>query len=121
MRMVCRTFKPQEKTVMDQNGICFCGHDCSRCITYLATVNRDESLRKRAQKFYRDTFGINLALQDIHCLGGRSQQLFSLCGGCPWAKCCRERGIGACSDCKEYPCQKLSEYQKRFVNRCNQI
>ena len=27
--------------------LCYCGHDCARCLTYLATINDDEDLRKQ--------------------------------------------------------------------------
>lgn len=33
---------------------CYCGHDCSRCLTYLATVNNDNDLREKSQRFYKD-------------------------------------------------------------------
>lgn len=104
-----------------KNHICYCGHDCSRCLTYLATINNDDNLRKQSQKFYKDEFGINISLEDIHCLGGRSENVFYLCKECPWVKCCRDRGIEACSDCADYPCKALKEYQEKYVNKCDQI
>jgi hypothetical protein len=30
--------------------ICYCGHDCARCVTYRATVECDERLREQAQR-----------------------------------------------------------------------
>lgn len=36
-----------------KKAICYCGHDCSRCLTYLATINNDEDLRKQTQEFYK--------------------------------------------------------------------
>lgn len=32
---------------------CYCGHDCSRCITYIATQNDDDTLREQSQRFYK--------------------------------------------------------------------
>lgn len=104
-----------------RNPICYCGHDCSRCLTYLATINHDDHLRKQSQKFYRDEFGMDIPLEAIHCLGGRSEDAFYLCRECPWKKCCRERGIAACSDCADYPCEALKRYQDKYVNKCNQV
>lgn len=101
--------------------ICYCGHDCSRCFTYLATINNDEDLRKQSQKFYKDEFGIDVPLEDIHCLGGRSEDVFYLCRGCPWIKCCKERRVEACSDCPDYPCEALKQYQEKYANKCNQV
>lgn len=101
--------------------ICFCGHDCSRCVTYQATVRDDDALRMRSQSFYRETFGQDLPIEAFHCLGGRSEQVFSLCRECPWIKCCRERGIGSCEECAEYPCPALGAYQEKYVNKCNMM
>jgi hypothetical protein len=100
---------------------CFCGHDCSRCVTYLATVSDDDELRKMSQQFYKDEFGYDIPLSEIRCMGGRSDDVFKLCHGCPWMKCCRERGIMSCADCSEYPCKPLADYQAKYVNKCNQI
>ena len=58
--------------------MCCCGHDCSWCLTYLATINNDENLRKQSQSFYKTEFAIDIPLKDIHCLGGRSEDVFCL-------------------------------------------
>ena len=100
---------------------CYCGHDCARCLTYLATVNNDEDLRKQTQKFYKTEFGIDIPLKDIHCLGGRSEDIFYLCKECPFIKCCKEHSIEMCCDCPKYPCKDIKEYQEKYVNKCNQI
>ena len=100
---------------------CYCGHDCARCLTYLATVNDDEDLRKQSQKFYKTEFGIDIPLKDIHRLGGRSEDIFYLCKGCPFIKCCKEHSIEMCCDCSKYPCKDIEEYQEKYVNKCNQI
>jgi hypothetical protein len=101
--------------------LCFCGHDCSRCFTYLATVNNSDELRLKAQKFYHDELGYDLPLKEIHCQGGRSSDLFKLCRGCPWMICCEERGLNACSECVEYPCRPLADYINKYVDKCNQM
>jgi len=101
--------------------LCCCGHDCSRCLTYLATVNNDEYLRKKSQSFYRAEFGLNIALEDIYCLGGRSDNVFRLCKECPFKKCCFEHNVERCSLCVNYPCDMIGDYQEKYVNKCNQI
>lgn len=99
----------------------FCGHDCSRCLTYLATVNNDEELRVKSQRFYKDKFNLDIPLEKLRCLGGRSEGVFYMCNGCPWMKCAKEKGLSACSECVEYPCKPLAEYQEKYVNKRNQI
>ena len=101
--------------------ICCCGHDCSRCLTYLSTINNDENLRKQSQSFYKTEFAIDIPLKDIHCLGGRSEDVFCLCKECPFVKCCKEHNVERCIECSEYPCKTIKEYQEKYVNKCNQI
>ncbi len=103
------------------NATCYCGHDCSRCVTYLATIRNDFELCKQSQRFYRDEFGLEIPLSEIHCMGGWSDDIFYLCSGCPWMKCCKEKGLSVCSDCDEYPCKPLAEYQEKYVNKYNQL
>ena len=101
--------------------LCYCGHDCSRCITRLATIRGDESLRLQAQAFYREILGMEIPLERLHCQGGRSDDIFFLCKECPFALCCRSRKYSSCAECTDYPCETLRDYQAKYVNRCNQI
>ncbi len=100
---------------------CFCGHDCARCLTYLAARTGDDSLRKQSQRFYREEFGVDLPLEAFSCEGGRSDRVFALCRECPFAACCRRRGIDSCGDCPDGPCEEYLAYRQRYVNRCNQL
>ena len=98
-----------------------CGHDCSRCKIYLATVRDDDKLRQESKRFYRDAFSADLPLQAFHCLGCRSEDVFALCRDCPFTACADRHGAAHCADCAEYPCTMLAGYQKTYINRCNQI
>jgi len=100
---------------------CYCGHDCARCITYMATLRNDDNLRRQSQSFYKEQFGLDIPFEKINCEGGRSQNVFELCKGCPFVKCCKERSVDSCSKCPEYPCKEISDYQAKYVNKCNQI
>ena len=100
---------------------CYCGHDCARCITYIATLRNDNNLRRQSQSFYKEQFGLDIPLEKINCEGGRSQNVFELCKECPFVKCCKERSVDSCSICPEYPCKEILDYQVKYVNKCNQI
>ena len=106
---------------MGNPGRCYCGHDCTRCVTYQATIRKDDALRRKAQVFYRNAFSIELSLSEILCLGGRSDQICTLCRDCPFIRCCREHAVEFCRDCLAYPCERISEYEQKYVNQCNQI
>jgi len=105
----------------NKNMLCYCGHDCARCVTYRATIENNDELRRQSQKFYCEEYGREIPLEQINCTGGRTDGIFHLCKECPWMKCCRERVIDACSECPEYPCPPLAEYIGKYVNKCNQI
>ncbi len=100
---------------------CFCGHDCARCVTRLATVNNDNKLREQSRRFYKETFGYDIPLSEIRCMGGRTDDIFKLCHGCPFGECCRGKGFGSCSECGDYPCKLLAGYIEKYVNKCNQV
>ena len=100
---------------------CYCGHDCARCITYIATQKDDDNLRRQSQNFYKERFGLDIPLEKFNCEGGRSKNVFELCKGCPFVKCCKERSVDFCSKCPEYPCKEISDYQAKHVNKCNQL
>ena len=106
---------------MNGDMLCFCGHDCARCMIYVASQSGDEHLRESVRRLYYDEFGIELPAEAFKCAGGRAAEVFGPCTECPFMKCCQEKGIGACTECTEYPCDMLSDYQKKFVNKFGQI
>ena len=105
-------------------GVCFCGHDCSRCLVYLATVtDKPETAaeyRRQAQDFYRDTLHMEIPPEKLVCLGGRSDAVMEVCLACPFRKCCQDRNIDRCRDCPDYPCDEIAAYEAQWVNKANQ-
>ena len=100
---------------------CYCGHDCSKCVTYIATQTNDDNLRRQSQSFYKERFGLDIPLEKFNCEGGRSKNVFELCKECPFVKCCKERSVDSCSKCPEYPCKEISDYQAKYVNKYNYL
>ena len=100
---------------------CYCGHDCSRCVTYIATQTDDDTLREQSQRFYKEQFRKDIPLEKFNCWGGRTDKVFELCQDCPFVKCCKERSVDSCHKCPKYPCKEISDYQAKYVNKCNQI
>ena len=101
--------------------ICYCGHDCARCITYRAAIENNDDLRRKSQKFYRDVFKKDIPLGQIRCAGGRTNGIFHLCKECPWMVCCQSAELTPCSECPEYNCPPLAVYIAKYVNQCNQL
>ena len=100
---------------------CYCGHDCARCITYIATQRKDDSLRRLSQRFYKEQFRLDIPLEKFNCNGGRSDNIIELCKECPFVKCCKQHNVDSCSKCPEYPCKEISDYKAKYVNKVNQI
>jgi len=100
---------------------CYCGHDCSRCITFVATKHDDNSMRQMSQEFYRSAFGMDISMNKFNCYGGRTENKFELCHECPFTKCCKQQGIDFCADCAKYPCEKIALYESKHVNKSNQM
>jgi hypothetical protein len=101
--------------------LCYCGHDCSKCVTYIATQQNDNNLRRQSQSFYKEKFNLDIPLENFNCNGGRSDKVFESCKECPFIKCCKQHDIDSCSKCPKYPCKEISDYQAKCVNNCNQI
>lgn len=101
--------------------ICCCGHDCSKCITFHATLFNDDTLREKSVAFYKTEFNQELPKEKIHCLSGKSDEIMEGCSQCPYMYCCNEKGLNACTECSEYPCQKVNWYIDKYVNKVHQI
>ena len=101
--------------------ICYCGHDCSKCLTFRATLFNDEAMRKRSAYFYKAEFNQDLPLQSLYCLSGKSDEIMEGCHQCPYMKCCKENNLDSCSDCSDYPCKMIEWYLEKYVNKVNQI
>lgn len=102
---------------------CYCGHDCGRCLIYLATVRDDEELRRRSQTFYQEEMKLSLPLSSFRCRGGHAKdaEVFAPCRECPFRKCCREKRIESCEECADFPCETLAWYREKYVNKYNQV
>ena len=105
-------------------GVCYCGHDCGRCLVYLATVTDEPGTaaeyRRQAQDFYRDTLHMEIPPEKLVCLGGHSDTVMEACLACPFRKCCQDRHTEQCRDCPDYPCAEIAAYEAQWVNKANQ-
>ena len=81
-----------------------CGIDCSNCAAYKSTqANDKEKLSELADKWGGDR---GFTAQDMLCDGCTSDRLYRGCRGCEVRNCARSRGVKACSQCGDYPCDK---------------
>ena len=95
---------------MVEKNIVYCGIDCAQCPIYVATKTDDDELRQKTAKEYgldRETIYCNMCNSD-------DEIVFFWCAECPIRSCARERGYITCSECAEYPCEKMAEQHAKY-------
>ena len=88
-----------------------CGMMCSECPVYIATQRDDETMRKYLAHEY-SMGGAVFYPKDIVCHGCRtvSADHNKFGKGCEIRKCCKEKHVNPCAECKEFPCIKTEQY-----------
>lgn len=86
-----------------------CGLFCESCRYYIATQENEglEELAKSAGQ----------PVEQIRCNGCRSDTVTYYCRTCDMKLCAMEKGIDFCSECGEYPCDMLKEFQAAKPHR----
>ena len=98
-----------------QKTIAYCGIDCAKCDTYIATQTNDNNLRKEVIENYKNNLKLDLKLEDINCDGCNSDgTLFFFCGSCRVRKCAKKKNYDNCAFCEEFICRKLEGMYKIF-------
>ena len=94
--------------------IAYCGIDCSKCGSYLATQSgKHEELEKvavRLAKLYQAEVKPEYVICDGCRTGGRHSYFCS--NTCKMRGCCIERGFYFCIECKDFPCKELQSELK---------
>jgi hypothetical protein len=91
--------------------ISYCGIDCSKCETFLATQTDSAIDRKKIALKCRLQFNVNLEPEQINCTGCKSDGVkcsFSTTL-CEIRKCNIRKYQPHCAVCREYKCAKLEK------------
>jgi len=81
-----------------------CGLYCGVCAIYLA--HRDDNL-----KFKERLTGLyGVGLDDLHCKGCLSDDVFLYCRVCPIKACTAGKGIAGCHQCADFPCGHIDAF-----------
>jgi len=94
----------------DKAHVAACGLFCPSCAIFIAS-NEDPERLKRQAEF------LNLTIEETRCEGCRSKKRNANCNKCFMLKCTSEKGIDFCSECKEYPCKELKNFQSIMPHR----
>ena len=88
----------------------FCGLDCEGCEARLATVNKDEALRRMVAALWSELNSVEITPEMINCVGCRIEGVKTpYCDHlCPIRACAREKTLETCGSCPEMrTCEKL--------------
>ena len=88
-----------------------CGLYCPACSVYIA-VQED---RKAALERMAAT--MHIKPEDLRCEGCRSGTKGVFCKDCQFKSCAETKGLSFCSECEEYPCNALKEFQQKMPHR----
>ncbi len=94
----------------DKTLAAVCGLYCEGCTLYIATREDPERLTALAKRF-------QLSEEEMRCNGCRSDKHGPYCQTCKMIKCAAEKGIDFCSQCDEYPCTELKQFQAERPHR----
>ena len=90
--------------------IAYCGIDCSKCPTYLATQSGDRGELDRLAAMRRENFGDpRFTADSMPCDGCSGDgRLSETCAVCPIRSCAVTRSLDTCARCDGYDgCDKL--------------
>lgn len=90
--------------------IAYCGLNCETCEARMATMNNDDTQRKKIAKLWSELNGVEITPEMINCVGCRIDGAKTpYCESlCPIRQCAMSRGLETCGDCGEMErCEKL--------------
>lgn len=94
----------------DKTLVAACGLFCPSCAIFIASNEDPERLERQAES-------LHLTVEETRCEGCRSQKRNANCNKCFMLKCSTEQGIDFCSECNDYPCKELKDFQSVMPHR----
>lgn len=92
--------------------IAYCGLNCEKCDAYLATLNNDQTLRKKTAALWSKLNNVTIRTEDINCEGCRANGKKTIYSEslCEIRQCALKRSLNTCGDCQELEtCQKINK------------
>ncbi len=99
-----------------------CGIDCSKCDTYIATINNDDNKRKEVANLWSKLNNCNIDYKDINCLGCKIEGIKCIYCDilCEVRKCALSKNIELCNSCEEFNvCKKVKPFLDSNINIFN--
>ncbi|MFX1337498.1 MAG: DUF3795 domain-containing protein [Promethearchaeota archaeon] len=87
-----------------------CGLFCPGCTFFIGTSEDPKRLKRLAGLF-------ETPVEDMKCLGCRSNTRIAYCDSCKLYLCAQKKGIDFCGECAEFPCNELKDFQAGGAHR----
>ena len=89
-----------------------CGLYCGVCAILYATLDNNRKFKERLLGVYKGTLpeSEDLSVEDIHCRGCLSSELFFFCTQCAIRDCTAKKGYMGCHECKDFPCKLIEDF-----------
>jgi len=98
--------------------IAYCGIDCSKCSSYLATQSGNEKELANVAKALSKRYNTEVKPDYVICDGCKAEKRHSyFCSNlCKMRLCCIEQGFDSCRSCQEFPCEDLQSELDHSLN-----
>lgn len=81
-----------------------CGMYCGVCAIYIAHRDDNQKFKERLTGLY------GVAIDELHCKGCLSDDVFAYCRVCPIKACTAQKGIEGCHECADFPCGHIETF-----------
>ena len=83
--------------------IAYCGLDCEKCDTYIATINNDQELRVKTAKLWTELNNTSILPEHINSQGCRADGIKTVyCDSlCSIRQCAMKKCVSTCGDCPD--------------------
>ncbi len=103
--MIDKNLKIEEKLAA------VCGLFCPSCALYIGSIDEPARLKALANQWGK-------TVEEVTCYGCRSDKRSFYCENlCKMYKCAKEKNVKFCSQCGDYPCNDLKEFQSQAPHR----
>jgi hypothetical protein len=83
----------------DFSNFAYCCLDCPTCDLFIATRDNNNKLKAEVVQKWKIKTDKNFKLEDLNCLGCKSETLAFFCKDCTVKKCAVRKGLPTCAHC----------------------
>jgi len=85
-----------------------CGYRCDLCLAYRPNIEANSASQQILSDGWQRYFGFRIPAEAIMCDGCMAENPRLIDKTCPVRPCVIDKRIANCSECRDYPCEKLS-------------